>query len=172
MQPNEVAARETRILRMFREYQAVKTELGNQPLESDEADAPFFKEMDAIEEKMMALPCTCAADFAAKVIVDTVNGGIFSDWKLGALWKEARELVGMPFLGLVEDDLKQAKDRLKAFGEWTRTEPPSELLDDTRAPTDELLCYCRAEGLSLDWLFLGDVRGLVMAQHNRAKEAA
>ena len=55
--------------------------------------------------------------------------------------------------------------RLAQFAEWTGTEAPESLLDGDGAPTDELLDFCKSQGLSLDWLFLGDAKGLVMAQH-------
>lgn len=55
---------------------------------------PMFARCDQIEDRLMALPSLTAADFAAKVIVDTVQGCMFSDWDTGALWIEARALTG------------------------------------------------------------------------------
>lgn len=54
------------------------------------------EEMHKIETKMMKLPTTCAADFAAKVIVDTSEAVCLSEWQTGQLWKEARALTGCP----------------------------------------------------------------------------
>lgn len=172
MQLNQAPNGETRIIRLFHEYQAVKAGLNEQSPDAEEEHVAIYEEMDAIEKKIVALPCTCAADFAAEVILDTVNGGLFSDWKLGSLWKEARELVGMPFLGLESDDMREVRDRLQSFARWTGTCPPQELLDKRHAPTSALLHYCRTEGLSLDWLFLGDVQSLVMERHRQSKEKA
>lgn len=69
-----------------------------------------------------------------------------------------------------ETQVEDASSRLAGFAEWTDTEAPASLLDDQGAPTTELLAYCKAQGLSLDWLFLGDAKGLVMAQHRQARE--
>lgn len=63
-------------------------------------------------------------------------------------------------------------ERLGLFAEWTGTTPPEKVLDDDGAPTGQFLAYCRDNGLSLDWLFLGDERGLVMQAHNRARGIA
>ena len=115
----------------------------------------------------MALPCTCAADFAAKAIIDTVDRGLFPDWKTGNIWKVARELVGMPLLGFKDDDLKAAKKHLANFAGWTGTQAPPEILDDDGASTDELLACCKAEQLSLDWLFVGDEEGLILSLRRR-----
>ncbi|MEM9592448.1 MAG: hypothetical protein AAF967_14140 [Pseudomonadota bacterium] len=172
MQTSETQNGDTEILRLFREYQAVQADFGNQPQQSDEADAPYYEKLGAIKNKMMALSSTCAADFAAKAIVDTENGELLSDWVRGALWKEARELVDMPFRGLAGSDMKKARERLQSFGEWTGTTPPKKLLNDDQSFSHELLLYCQKEGLSLDWLVFGDVKGLVMESHNNAKAAA
>ena len=73
--------------------QPLHTPVSNGKDEDEEMDRLFFSRTDRIEEEMMALPCTCAADFAAKAIVSTCNGGAFPDWKTGPLWVEARALV-------------------------------------------------------------------------------
>lgn len=64
--------------------------------EDEEMDRLFYCRSDKIEDEMMALPCICAAEFAAKLIVDTVRGRLFSDWETGALWVEARALTATP----------------------------------------------------------------------------
>jgi hypothetical protein len=66
-----------------------------------------------------------------------------------------------------------ALDRLALFGEWTGTTPPKNILEDLGdGPifTNDILSYAQENGLSLDWFFLGDERGLVMRAHNAAKE--
>jgi len=68
-----------------------------------------------------------------------------------------------------------ARDRLALFAEWTGTTPPAcVLVDAGDGPTfsRELLTYGRANGLSLDWFWLGDERGLVMQAFNTARRAA
>ena len=90
---------ETEILRLFREHSAILDAAGKHVCaatvkdEDAELELLFYQHSDKIEAEMMALPCTCAADFAAKVIVDTVCGGIFSNWETGAIWLEARALT-------------------------------------------------------------------------------
>lgn len=91
---------ETEILRLFREHEAILDAAGKHDCaatgkdEAAELELLFYQHSDKIEAEMMALPCTCAADFAAKMIVDTVRGGTFSDWEKGAIWQEARTLTG------------------------------------------------------------------------------
>ncbi|WP_028031124.1 hypothetical protein [Gemmobacter nectariphilus] len=68
-----------------------------------------------------------------------------------------------------------AAERLALFAEWTGTTPPERILDGEGAEatfSDALLAYAEAEGLSLDWLWLADDKGLVMACHNAAKAEA
>lgn len=68
-----------------------------------------------------------------------------------------------------------AAERLALFAEWTGTTPPERILDGegTEATfSDALLAYAEAEGLSLDWLWLADDKGLVMAGHHAAKAEA
>lgn len=60
-----------------------------------EAEARVIEKLNKMEAELMALPATCAADFAAKVIIDTCCGDSYPDWITGALWREARELTGM-----------------------------------------------------------------------------
>lgn len=61
-----------------------------------------------------------------------------------------------------------AMKRLALFGDWTNTTPPARILDEDRAFSDEILTYARRTGLSLDWFWLGDERGLVMQAHRAA----
>lgn len=89
---------DTEIMRLFRQREAIrKASIGYVCVtddEDEEMEAMFWRRADQIEDEMMALPCTCAADFAAKVITDTARGEIYSDWETGAIWKEARALTG------------------------------------------------------------------------------
>ena len=92
-----VAEADTRILKLFRQYEEIRLAAESYVCVTDDEDAEveakFWRRADQIEAEMMALPCTCAADFAAKVIVDTARGALFSGWETGALWIEARALV-------------------------------------------------------------------------------
>lgn len=90
---------DTPILRLFREHEAIIKAASNHvstlkgKAEDREFERLFFDRANAIEEEMMAEPCTCAADFAAKMIVDSCRGGSYSDWETGPIWQEARALV-------------------------------------------------------------------------------
>ncbi len=59
----------------------------------EELDRLFWSRAAELERQMMALPSTCAADFAAKAIVDSAEGGALTDWETGLFWQEARALV-------------------------------------------------------------------------------
>lgn len=94
----EADERRTQILRLFHQHQAIldaaAKHISATASVDEELERLFYCRSDKIEEEMMALPCTCAADFAAKVIVDSARGGRVSDWETGAIWKEARALTG------------------------------------------------------------------------------
>jgi hypothetical protein len=47
-----------------------------------DAEAELLRRTEA---EMMHIPTTCAADFAAKVIVDTAEAGRLSDWQTGQI---------------------------------------------------------------------------------------
>ena len=69
-------------------------------------------------------------------------------------------------------EMNEAKARPEQFAEWTSKEAPSALQDENGSPSQEILRYCRKEHLNLDWLFIGDVRSLVLAgrRNMNAKE--
>jgi len=93
---------ETSILRLLRAWEALNAEADayvvDDGLDIDEKDALldrlFFDPADQLAKELMTLPCTCAADFAAKLIVDTIKGSCVQEWKTGDIWAEARRLTG------------------------------------------------------------------------------
>lgn len=89
---------ESPIMQLFQEWRdlsrAARGHICTEEDEEAELDRLFYDERDRIEDEIMTLPCMSAADFACKVIVDTNEGEIFSDWGAGRLWREARALVG------------------------------------------------------------------------------
>lgn len=93
---NRMFSQETAILHLFRRHQALiqggkaAYASGDERLADDLCD-----QATEIEAQLMDMPSTCAADFAAKLIVDTCQGSIFDDWSAGVLWQEARQLTGM-----------------------------------------------------------------------------
>ena len=98
-------------------------------------------------------------DFTADLVSD-----------LEALEREGRIALS-PNESASDADHKAARSRLEKYAKWTETQAPAQMLDDDGAPTDELLDYCRAESLSLDWLFLGDERCLVLGLRRREEKA-
>lgn len=98
----QTCASETPILSLFRAWEAINAEADayvvDDSLGIDEKDALldrlFFDRADEIAKELMILPCTCAADFAAKLIVDTIKGSCVQEWKTGDIWAEARRLTG------------------------------------------------------------------------------
>ena len=63
-------------------------------------------------------------------------------------------------------------ERLTLFAEWTGTKPPEKLTEgagDERTFSDDLLMFCHETGLSLDWVWLGDEKSLVLQAFNAAQ---
>ena len=59
-------------------------------------------------------------------------------------------------------------DRLALFAEWTGTTPPETILEDQGDGwtfSTKFLRYAETTGLSLDWVWLGDEKSLVMQAH-------
>ena len=91
----------SRILDLFAEHCRIQDAAAKHvsplegPAEDAELEAMFWARADLIAAEMCSLPCTSAADFAAKVIVETVRGSVSLDWQSDPLWAEARALVGI-----------------------------------------------------------------------------
>lgn len=86
---------DTRIVKLYREHRDILARGTVYPSDDDdELERLFWNEANAIEAEMMALPCTCAADFAAKMVIATSEGGVMIDWETDPLWIEARRLIG------------------------------------------------------------------------------
>lgn len=89
--PGSAMAMDTPVLRLYREYMEVRA----QALAADDDDdgEAFFLRFDAIEAAIMELPSTCAADFAAKMLVTHSDGDCSLLCKNDPVWQEARALV-------------------------------------------------------------------------------
>lgn len=64
-------------------------------------------------------------------------------------------------------------ERMAQFVEWTGITPPTRLTEDQgdgRTFTTELLNFAGETGLSLDWLWLGTERSLVLGAFHAAQE--
>lgn len=75
----------------------MKANRSNQAALFGQQDA-LYAQRDLVEGRLMILPSQTAADFAAKIIVDTARASMFSEWRTGALWIEARALTGCGML--------------------------------------------------------------------------
>lgn len=85
---------ETPIFALYRRYQEITDTAEAHPSTDDaELERLFYKERDAIEDAINALPCTGPADFAAKAVVATARGSLCLEWTKDPLWKEARNLI-------------------------------------------------------------------------------
>jgi len=90
---------QTEILRLFHRHQAIKetarthvcTATGKG--EDDELEFLFYRHTDRLESEMMALPSTCAADMAAKMIVAHCDGDFSCLPYDDPVWIEARALT-------------------------------------------------------------------------------
>lgn len=71
--------------------EAVKAE---EDMTDEDLDRRFYDEIFRLDEQIEALPAVTAADFAAKVIVATAQGGVYAAWESDPLWNEARRLTG------------------------------------------------------------------------------
>ncbi len=106
---------DTEILRLFREHRSIRQAAERHVYsgrdygagyknEDEEMELLFWKRTDAIEAEMNALPSTCAADFAAKMITSHCHGEFSClDWDNNPVWIEARKLVGID-----QPDMKSA----------------------------------------------------------------
>lgn len=88
----------TKILRLFHERQQIREAANSHvaafEIEDEELERLFFHRTDRLEAEIMALPSTCAADFAAKMIVAHCDGEFSClSWD-DPVWLEARRLVG------------------------------------------------------------------------------
>lgn len=83
-------AGDTPILRLYRKYMELRTE----SLMADDADMEdYYAAFDAIEAEIAFTPSTCAADFAAKMLVTHCNGDYSLLGSNDPVWAEARALV-------------------------------------------------------------------------------
>jgi len=90
----------TEILRLFHRYRAIReaakthvcTAIGKG--QDDEMESLFWRRTDRLVAEMMALPSTCAADMAAKMIVAHCDGDFTCLSYDDPAWLEARQLTG------------------------------------------------------------------------------
>ena len=67
-------------------------------------------------------------------------------------------------------DLTKAQERMELYAHTINVDPPARLLCDEGAPSDELLMFCQEHGASLDWIFRGDVRGMIIDCKKQASQ--
>ncbi|MCW4114759.1 hypothetical protein NPA31_007255 [Aurantimonas sp. MSK8Z-1] len=61
--------------------------------EDAEMERLYWRRTDALEAAILALPCLTPADFAAKLMIETMDGAVETDPETGAVWREARRLT-------------------------------------------------------------------------------
>ncbi len=76
----------------------------------------------------------------------------------------------IPFEAAAQGLPPGTRERLTQFVERTDLVGPLRLIDEDGAPSTELLNFAERTGLSLDWLFRGEVRGLVIQSRNAARK--
>lgn len=87
--------RENEMMQLYSQYLAITDAAAVHPsVDDDELERLFYLERDAIEERMMALPCTSARDLAIKFLVSHCFGDLSCLYEDAPVWNEARELVG------------------------------------------------------------------------------
>ncbi|WEF23412.1 hypothetical protein [Paracoccus sp. S3-43] len=93
-------AKKTPVMMKFISYQSLMLEWESHPdtaenmAEIDSCGRAFADRLAEIRREIVATPTTCAADFAAKLIVDTSYGEILPDWNDSeSIWAEARALT-------------------------------------------------------------------------------
>ncbi len=70
-----------------------------------------------------------------------------------------------------QDERQEASDRAAYFASVLGKEPPARLLSDDGAPSPELMAFCDDTGMSLDWVFTGDLKPMVLASHRNRRTA-
>lgn len=63
----------------------------------------------------------------------------------------------------------EAEARMHFYADTIGVQPPDRLLSDDGSPAPELLNFCVRYGASLDWIFLGDVRGMIRDSYKVAR---
>lgn len=70
---------------------------------------------------------------------------------------------------LPKPDFEQAWERVRLYAKTLKVTPPVRLICDEGAPAPELMAFCREYGANLDWIFMGDVRGMIRDSFYRAQ---
>ena len=67
-------------------------------------------------------------------------------------------------------DYIEAEARMHFYADTIGVVPPDRLISEDGAPAFELLNFCVRYGASLDWIFLGDVRGMIRDSYKVAQD--
>lgn len=63
----------------------------------------------------------------------------------------------------------EAEARMHFCADTIGVQPPERLLSEDGAFAPELLNFCARYGASLDWIFFGDVRPMIICSHKMAR---
>ena len=93
---------QTEILRLFHQHQEIKAAARAHVCttndEDEELESLFYRQTDQLENDMLALPSTCAADVAAKMIVAHCDGAFSCLGQDHPVWIEARRITAAPLV--------------------------------------------------------------------------
>ncbi|MEM6890047.1 MAG: hypothetical protein AAF636_18205 [Pseudomonadota bacterium] len=67
------------------------------------------------------------------------------------------------------DKYIEALARVEFFADTLGLVPPSQVVSEDDAPAPELIQFCHETGMSLDWVFCGDLRPMVRATFEAKK---
>jgi hypothetical protein len=167
------AAADSPILQLYRQWAPIHAALADADAATMDALYPRAR---SIEHRMADLPVTCLEDLAAKVsaLAADENGG---DATIPAsVVEEARRLLGdpdalaalpipepVPMALQIQPDLSTMEGRISTVCQWFDLEPPALLPDEDLHNGETVLDWMIASGGSIDWLVLGDPKGLVIA---------
>ncbi|VDS10735.1 hypothetical protein PARHAE_03954 [Paracoccus haematequi] len=161
---------QTDILRLLAKHQALTEEAERhiQAGHADEDGQRFAAQIADLEDKMMALPSTCAADFAAKAIALTANGQSLPRQDQEPFWAEARALVEE---GARPTIPATRMGRLKFAADTLGLDLPenlkTNLLAEDASLQTEVLLFCAATGVSLDFIYFADIKPMLRSAFNR-----
>lgn len=96
--PTVAAPGDSEVMTLYRQIVSLRREMEAFPTEGlteEDLDRLFYDRLDAIEEQLMKLPSTSAADLAAKMLVAHCFGVFSCLHEDAPVWTEAWALVGM-----------------------------------------------------------------------------
>lgn len=66
--------------------------------------------------------------------------------------------------------MTEAQERVKLYADTIGVDAPANLIAEDGGPSDELLKFCDDYGASLDWVYCGDLRAMILASFEAASQ--